>query len=112
MHPIPQILDKLLMFLAGVSCYGVGRCLFETQRTHNCVHCVTHLASLNIHLGPRNIRRYNGTMSKCHNLRHLMSLDCLASVVNTGEYYRLVGPGQSHVMLDRDTDQSRSTGHH
>ena len=34
------------------------------------------------------------------------------NVVNTGEYYGLVGPGESHVMLDRDTDQSRSTGHH
>ena len=39
--------------------------------------------------------------------------ECLNdSVVNTGEYYGLVGPGESHVMLDIDTDQSRSTGHH
>ena len=33
------------------------------------------------------------------------------NVVNTGEYSGQVGPGESHVMLGIDTDQSRSTGH-
>ena len=42
----------------------------------------------------------------------LQNWDDNANVVNTGEYYGLVGPGESHVMLGIDTDQSRSTGHH
>ena len=49
---------------------------------------------------------------QCRHLASRAGQSRLTCVVNTGEYCGLVGPGESHVMLDLDTDPSRSTGHH
>ena len=53
-----------------------------------------------------------GEISLENKTNGLQNFNNSAYVVNTGEYSGQVGPGDSHVMLGIDTDQSRSTGHY